>query len=126
MVVLLETFFALYPQSGPNVYYRILISFDKKFIWQYMQHYLSVFIELSSLVPLFLFAFKKTWLPAGFWKIFFFVRILGIFIGNFYEANLIGTMLIANKLSAIIMLLIGFIIILPSYIAIFLYGFKKK
>lgn len=126
LIVLLETYIALHPDSNPNTYYKILISFDKRFLWQYILHYFSVLIEVFALAGLFLFVFKKNWLPNLFWKIFFFVRILGLFVGNYYEANITGTMFIANKLLTSVSILIGLIAIVPSYIGLFLYAFKRK
>lgn len=126
LIILSGAVYSLWPYSHPIVYYRILISFDKIFIWQYALHYAGILLDVFGLVPLFLFVFQKRWLPKLFWKIFFFIKVYGIFVGNYYEANIMQTISAANKLIAFSSLITGLIIILPAYIAIFLYAFRRK
>ncbi len=126
LLIMLQVVYSLLPDSAPNVYYKILISFDKIFVWKYCFHFLNVFLDLFGLVPLLLFVFKKKWFAPIFWKIFFFVKIGAIFFGNYYETNLMGTIIAANKLLATASLITGLLVILPYYIAIFLYAFRRK
>jgi hypothetical protein len=125
LLVILGVAYSLWPDSAPSGYYKILISFDKSFLWQYIFHFISTLLDVLGLLPLFLFVFQKKWFVALFWKIFFFVKILGIFAGNSYEANFLGTVFAVNKLTAIASSLIGLALILPYYIAIYLYAFRR-
>lgn len=126
LLIILQAVYAFLPNSPANVYYRILISFNKIYLWQYILHYLSIFLELFGLVPLFLFIRQKKWLAPLFWKVFFFVKILGLCTGNYYEANLVGTFLAVNKILALICSITGLMLLLPYYIALYLYAFRQK
>ncbi|MDP2939435.1 MAG: hypothetical protein Q8O13_05095 [Candidatus Omnitrophota bacterium] len=124
--VLLETSYSLFPNTPTNVYYKILISFNKAFIWQYILYYIKISLEVFGLAPLFLFVFKKKWLLPIFWKIFFFTKIVGLFLGNNYECRLVKTFFAVNKIFTLALLLSALLIILPYYVVLYLFAFKQK
>lgn len=89
-------------------------------------HYAGAIIEIFCLVPLFLFAFEKKWLSPVFWKIVLFLRVLGLLSANFFEVELIKALLFANTFLTLLSLLIAFLILLPSYVALYIYAFEKQ
>lgn len=75
-------------------------------------------VSLFSIVPLFLYAYKKSFLKQVFWKIFFFILIV-------FELKDIPVFVIKNP-QFLLNGLFGIILSLPCYIAIFLYAFKRE
>jgi hypothetical protein len=78
----------------------------------------DILISFMSLVGLFCFAYKKKWLRASFWKVYFYIflvwdlsfnLIIGPYMGSDYS---------------LISALIGLGISVPLYIGLYLYAFK--
>jgi len=98
---------------------------EKIYLVSYFNHFLFIFLELFSLLPLFLFAFKKSWFSLVFWKGFFILRIVNAAANNYYEYGFYSNLLkISPKITAI-SILISVILILPAYIALFMYAFRQ-
>lgn len=75
-------------------------------------------ISLFGAVPLFLYAYNKLWLRKLFWKIFFFIFIL-------IEIKDIPLFIQTNP-SLVPNAIMGAILSMPCYIAIFLFAFQRK
>jgi len=126
LLVLANTAFSLSPESRVNDYYQILIILDKTHWLNLALFYFATAMELISLVPLFLFVFRKYWLSPNLWKILFILRLAGLLSGRNYEYNTIRSLLAANTGITIAALAVSILIYLPSYFAQFNYAFTKK
>lgn len=96
---------------------------------------LDFLFTIVMLMGLFGYAFKKRFLAQSFWKIWIFVIVVWDFLYGFYIINydmkndpeIIELM--SHNLLAVIAVIIALIIIafiLPSYIAVYLYGFRSN
>ena len=84
-------------------------------------HYLDVPISTVALVGVYGYAFKKPIGHHNLWKIWFFVIVLW---DGFY--NLIPPESAVFKPVDLVAILIGYGIIIPGYVALYLYGFRSQ
>ncbi len=115
--------YSLWPNSKPSVYYHLLVSFNQAYWWQYVFYYLRVGLDLFGLVPLLLFVCQKKWLAKLFWKVFFWVKILSLCLGSFYEFKLVKSYFLDAPVLTSISALTSLLSLLPYYLAIYLYAF---
>ena len=112
--------------SPVSFYFSMLIHMKKIYLAGYLNRFLFIFLEFFSLLPLFLFAFKKRWFTQIFWKGFFILKVTNLIFNNYYEYAFyrnffsISPRVTASFISIILM------IILPAYIALFLYAFRQR
>ena len=81
-------------------------------------HYIDLLISILSLVGLVGLAFKKKIFSAKFWKVYFFVYLIWDFLFNI----VIDPYVRQTKFNPTS--LIGLVILIPLYIALYIYGFK--
>ena len=79
---------------------------------------IDLLISMGALVGFFLYAYQKRFLNATFWKIYFPLHIIWDFSFNL----IIDPRVSGNAFDA--MVFIGFLFIIPVYIAIYLYAFR--
>lgn len=88
-------------------------------------YYFDVLFSIFGLVGLGCFAYEKSFLSPGLWRIFFclffFWNVINITSGPFYS----GKELVGQK-EQLYARLISAAISLPAYFALFLYGFRSK
>ncbi len=126
LMIILGAGYSLWPNSSPNVYYKILVSFHKDYQWQYILYQARIFFDLFGLVPLLLFIWRKNWLKKLFWKAFFPLKILSLFLGSFYEIKVVKSYFPDAPLLTSATVLASLLAILPYYAAIFGYAFRKN
>ena len=124
--VLVSTVYSLIPTSQISVYYKIIIHMEKIYLISYFNHFLFIFLELFTLLPLFLFVSKKRYFQPIFWKGFFILRVTNAITNSYYEYGFYSNLLKINPKITIISILISAILILPAYIALFMYAFRQK
>lgn len=126
LIVLAGVTISLLPESRVYGYYQILLVLDKSHWLKLLLFYFANLIDLISLVPLLLFAFRKRWLSQDFWKLIFGGRIIGLVMGHNYEYNILSSLLISNPTRTIIAMAVTIAISLPSLIAQFIYSFRSN
>lgn len=88
-------------------------------------YYIDVLFSFFGLVGLWCYAYEKSLLRPGLWRIFFclffFWNVINIIYGPFYS----GEELVGQK-EQLHARLISVAISLPAYFALFLYGFRSK
>jgi hypothetical protein len=124
-IVFANALFNLLPSSPIYNYYRIMIILDKSHFSDLMLCYFANFMEALSLIPLFLFAFKKIWGHQNLWRLIFIARIIGLLLGRNYEYNTIAALFAESFWLTITSVTVTVLIALPSYVAQFLYAFRK-
>jgi len=98
---------------------------EKIYLFSYCDRFLFIFLEFFSLLPLFLFAFKKRWFKSTFWKGFFIFKIINVIVHNYYEYGFYSNLLKIDLRITTISVAIAIIFILPAYIALFMYAFMQ-
>ena len=126
LVVLVGAVISLLPESRVYAYYQILLILDKSHWINLFLFYFANLIDLLSLVPLLLFAFRKRWLSQDFWRLIFAGRIIGLVMGHNYEYNILASLLMSNLTRTIIAIAVTILISLPSLIAQFIYSFREN
>ena len=104
------------------ILFLLVISYIPIFIKReaVLLHIWDLVVSVPSLAGLFCFAYKKIWLPASFWKIYFFVIVVW---------DLVFNLVITPKIDAHYTVLdaaLGFGIMLPLYIGLYLYAYKFR
>ncbi len=107
-------------------YYHVLIHFDDKYLLPYYLNVGSATFSLIALIPLILFTFHKKWLNPRVWQIVFGVRLLLDIFGRSYEYNFFISLQHNDLNLAAIAIFLTIAIMVPSYIATFLYAFHRK
>jgi hypothetical protein len=119
---------------GWKIYFVALVIF---FVWSYIgifsdrvtaYDYLDIPFTVISMTGLYGYVFKKCFLYSGFWKMFLFIIIIWDFLYNYYSASKVDLSEVgeAAPILLVIAVLVGLCIILPAYIALYLYGFRSK
>lgn len=121
-----NTYFSLNEELPIYNYYQLLLILDFGQWPKLVFYYFANIIEIISLAPLFLFAFKVTGLSRDFWKVIFIGRILGLLWGHNYEYNLIISLTHSNLRVTIITVALTILLSLPSYSGQFIYSFRRK
>lgn len=118
---------ASFLSSSENyTYYHILISFEKNYYLVYVLNILSDITECVSLIPLFGFIFRARILNPRIWQWVFYARVILDITGHFYEWNILRAFLHNERLIALAGFGISAALLIPSYIAHFLYAFKQN
>lgn len=125
-VVALSVVYYLSADSQLILYHKITVSMNKIFCINYYNHYLFIFFEVFSLLPLFLFAFRKRLFSAAFWKLFFMFKVTNALVINYYEHGFYSNLLVITPKFSPIAILISILMILPAYAALFMYAFKTE
>ena len=123
LIVIGNTVTALWPDSVIYIYYHVLGSFHPRFYLLYAYQIASNFLNILSLVPFYLYIFRKPRYFAAFWRLIFILRIIFEFFGHNYEVNSVKSLLIFQPMVAQTALLAYALLVLPSYIAVFRYSF---
>jgi hypothetical protein len=106
------------------MYYTILIAFDIRYLAFFALNILSLFLDLLAPLIVFLYALNiKS--SVRFWQVLFFVRIFFDLTGHHYDLQLIRSGFYQNTTYGLVCLGIVFLPFLPSYLAHYLYAFKK-
>lgn len=115
----------LVDESMAQKYYKILMMFNQTYGFLYHLNLANLLIELLCLLPLFLFTFHIRWLPVIVWQILFEARILLFLASHSYELKTLQAFIHADILTAIIAIMMFVACVSPSYVAGFLYAFKR-
>jgi hypothetical protein len=116
----------IYPEAEPYIFYHILMAWSKYYVIHYSFALLKCTLSLISLIPLFGFSFNRTTRIPTFWQYMLVVRIICDFFGNLYEFMFIKSsyhMVLGYGLTTTGVFLLP---LLPSYIAHYLYAFKRE
>jgi len=122
-VAILNTTFLFSPGSQMFWYYQVLVAFHPVLIIPYGLNVLSVVLNLLTLIPLYLFIADRRWLHPRLWGYFFVARLLLEFFGKSYDKNVLSSLFHNDPTSAWLSLGMVTCLMLPSYIALFLYAF---
>lgn len=123
-------FFSL--KSPMPLYYHIAIAFDTSFLFQYCLNALSIMLNALSIIPFFLFITQKQFLSLTFWRYLFIFRLAADIYGRPFEFKFFQSIFFQDRTVAILVLGTSIILIIPSYIALFIHAFghpkflKKK
>lgn len=120
-----KTYHFFAPDSSQNIYYHILAAFDKSFYPVIYFSYFQIILNILSIVPLFCFMFYIHFLAPTFWEILFIMKVIFDILGHTYEINgLVGFYHTSPKICFIV-LSASVLPYVPSYIAFYLYAFKR-
>lgn len=105
-------------------YYTVLIVFNKYYLLSLFFNTLNILINILTPLVVFFYAFNIR-RSIKFWQIFFFIRIILELLGHQYDLQALKSAYYQH--STYFLAYIGFLTIplLPSYIAHYLYAFKK-
>ncbi len=110
--------------SAFRMYYTMLIAFHKGYYIWLILNIISLTLNLLAPLVVFCYAFNvKSSLK--FWQVFFFIRLCFDLIGHHYGAQFIKAAFFQSFLYGLACMGVFIIPILPSYIAHYLYAFKK-
>ncbi|MBI3601738.1 MAG: hypothetical protein HY209_02430 [Candidatus Omnitrophica bacterium] len=110
--------------SALRMYYTMLIAFHRGYGVLLVLNIISLIINLLAPLVVFCYAFNvKSSLK--FWQVFFFIRLFFDFIGHYYDSQCIKAAFFQSFLYGVACIGVFIIPILPSYIAHYLYAFKK-
>ena len=124
-VILLSSLGFFQASSSIHLYFNIIQAFDNVFLTSYIFWGLQIFFNLLHLVPLFLFAFRKSFLSAPLWQTLLLFRVFFDITGHSYELNQILSLYYANPKTAIYVTLLICAMHIPSYTACYLYAFHR-
>jgi hypothetical protein len=113
------------PNSELVNYYTILIAFEKRYIPWMILNVLSITINLLAPLIVLLYALRIS-SSIKFWQIVLYLRILLDLSGHHYHAQTIKSAFQQETAFGLIIIAFFLIPILPSYIAHFLYVFRKR
>ena len=114
------------PQSPQYVYYNALIAFHENYTLAYFLAVAGAAINLASLLPLGLFILRIRLFKGLFWKGFFFLKILLEIFGHHFELNFLKSLPYTNLWHILLTVATIFVIFFPSYLACFLYAFRRE
>jgi len=127
--VFVKTIFAIYffRQDTPShLYYQILIAYHLRYLLLYCQNALSVILNTLSIWPLYLFIRRVYILAPGFWKGFFFLRLLLDVTSHSYEVKFLQSLFHQDAVLTVQIILALMLFSLPSYAALFMYAFRER
>jgi hypothetical protein len=114
------------PGSAIDQYYQVLIAFKKNYALWYGFHFAAIIVEIVSIIPLFLFVFKKNFLSPALWRSLLIARILLIFLGHHYEIRMLTSYFYASSTLALASIVGLVVVLLPSYVAHIACAFPKE
>ena len=107
-------------------YYQIGIAFNIYFFGIYFLNLTSVILNILSVFPLCLYAFKINFLSKQFWRWFLILRFAFDVTGHNYEINLLKSISHDSVLLGIKTLLTYAILTLPSYLGLYDHAFGHE
>ena len=113
-------------ESPLYLYHHILIGYDILFLVAYCYNALSIVLNILSLVPFYLFIYKKNFLTLHFWRCVFIFKIIFDFAGRPYETLFFRSLFYQSTKVALNALGLFILLHIPAYIAFVLYAFKKE
>ena len=113
------------PYSNINTYYHILIAYNPGYAIEYARNALSVILNTLSIVTFYLFLQQIYWLSKSFWRWFLLFRLCSDLTGRIYETNVIKSLFYQDLLLGRDTLILLFLLLLPSYIALINYAFSR-
>ncbi len=113
----------LFPESVIYSYYHVLIAFDPTYYLPYYLNVISAYLNLLSLIPLFLFAFGLRFLHPRVWQTLFILRAIFDIVGHRYEYVFIQSLLLTGAWPTFLAIAISLAVIFPSYLACYRYAF---
>jgi hypothetical protein len=111
--------------SSLRMYYTILMAFDIRYGALFALNTINLFINLLTPLVVLMYAFDIQ-RSLHFWRIFFFLRIFFDLAGNNYSMQLIKSAFYQDFNYGLASVGVFVFPILPSYIAHYLYCFKKN
>ncbi len=106
------------------MYYTMLMAFNKRYCLLFILNVLSIIINLISLLVVFFYAFDiKSSLK--FWRIFFLIRVGFDLAGHFYDSQFIKAAFFQSFSYGLACIGAFVLPMLPSYMAHYIYAFKK-
>jgi len=107
-------------------YYQILLAYADLFTIPFILAALSLIFNSLAILPLFLFIERKTLLTARIWKYFFIFRVILDALGKSYENQVLRSLFQDSVLIGGMAVCIMILLVLPSYLANYLYAFKRN
>lgn len=114
------------PDSPQQMYYKILWSFNSWSIFLFLANALAIILNLLAVVPFVCFLENQTFLSRRFWQGHFVARLLLLGCGYSYALKEFQSYHHQQPTLSLSIALTAAILYLPSYIATFLYAFKRK
>lgn len=125
LIVLGNMVSLFYEESYLYIYYHILIAFEKSYRFYYWYAIIGSFVNLISLIGLFLFVFRTKFLHPYFWEWLFVFRIVFDLIGHSFEFQTMKSFFLTDLQIAGLMAAFTVGLFLPSYLGTFLYAFRQ-
>ena len=116
----------VYPESPLYVYYHVLISFHKDYMFFYLLNVINALVNTLCLIPLFLYVFQVSFLSKRLWQWLFVIRIIFDIIGHDYEIKFFKSLFYINVWYGLSSLILLIALTIPSYFACFRYAFRQK
>ena len=116
----------LIPTSFLYIYYHALIAFHPVYLISYLLALGQIFFNLMNLIALFLFVFRILFLSPRFWQWMLILRIIFDLNGHAGEMQHLISISHANNEWFISRIVLGVLVIIPSYGACFQYAFRWK
>ena len=116
----------LYENSYLYIYYNILITFHKSYLFSYWYAVLCNVISLISLISLYLFVFRIKFLKAVFWQWVFVFKIVFDLLGHSFEIKALKSLFYNDARLGFVSVVLMIAILLPSYVAAFQYAFLPQ
>ena len=114
----------LIPTSFLYIYYHTLIAFHPAYLISYLLALGQAFFNLVNLIALFLFVFRILFLSQRFWQWMLVLRIIFDLTGHAGEMQHFISIFHANSEWFISRIVLGLLVIFPSYGACFQYAFR--
>ena len=134
LIVLVNTIEFFKPLSSMNLYYQYLIAYHTLFIVPYLLNAFSIILNAFALIPFCFFILKNNSLSAQFCRWLFIFRLSLDLAGRSYELQTLKALFhgearieLGGYVIPIAVLVIATLIIFsaPSYVALYLYGFRR-
>ena len=130
--VICYTFFILgsirqlfFPKTLPYLYYHIMGSFGHPFSIAYYLAISRAFVDLLSLIPLYVFMKKNYFLKPWVWQWLFAIRLLLTVSGHSFQYNFLKSNMYGNSQIGILLIIFIFSVNFPSYEIAFNYAFLR-
>ena len=115
------------PYSKMFLFYHVLMAFNIANVINYDLAVLSSLLNITALVPIYLYIYKRRFLDDDFWKKIFSFRVAFEFTGHQYEYNFIKSLFHFPSFDlGIYTIALLTCITLPSYLIFYQYAFASK
>ncbi len=113
-------------ESSLRNYYVILTIFDVYFLIPFFMNALMIILNVFSIIPIYCYIFKRNFFSEKFWRLFLVLRITAEAAGHHYESKVVQAFWFDDPWVSISIVVMGLCWIIPSYIVLYFYAFKRS